>query len=102
MQLGNRLAIGERLRHRLAVELGQTRLVIERLKMGRPASHAEKNHPLGLGCKIGKARQPLLGLRGSQPIRLGQARKRSGTQAKRSAAEEGTAVDLVQDSLWIG
>ena len=55
LQLGNRLALGERLRHRLAVELGQARLVIKRLQMGRPTGHAEKNHALGLGCKIGKA-----------------------------------------------
>ena len=39
LQLGDRLALGERLGHRLAVHLGQLRLVVERFQVRRPAGH---------------------------------------------------------------
>ena len=44
LQLGDRLAGGEGLRHRLAIESGQLRLVIKRFQMRRPARHAQKDH----------------------------------------------------------
>ena len=37
LELGDRLALGERLGHRLAVHLGELRLVVERLEVRRPA-----------------------------------------------------------------
>ncbi len=52
LKLGNRLAVGDRLGHRLAVHLGELRLVVERLKVRRPAGHAEVNHPLGPGREV--------------------------------------------------
>ena len=52
LELGDRLPSGEGLRHRLAVELIQVRLVVEGLEVGRAACHAEENDPLGLGCKL--------------------------------------------------
>ena len=49
LELGDGLPLGDRFGHRLAVHLGQLRLVIERLDMGRSPGHAEKDDPLGLG-----------------------------------------------------
>ena len=95
LQLGYRLAFCERLRHRLAVQSRQFRLVIERLQVGRPAGHAEKNHPLGLGRKMRQPRQSADGFgfaRCAEPVRIGQASQGGGTQAKRCAAQERAAV----------
>ena len=47
LQLRDRLALGERLGHRLAVHLGQLRLVVERLQVRRPAGHVEIDDALG-------------------------------------------------------
>ena len=41
LKLGDRLALGERLGHRLAVHLGQLGLVVERLQVRRAAGHVE-------------------------------------------------------------
>ena len=52
LELGDRLPLGERLGHRLAVHLGQLRLVVERLQVRRPAGHAQEDDPLGLRGEV--------------------------------------------------
>ena len=52
LELGKLLSLGEGLGHGLAIELGQFRLVIEGLEVGRAARHAEVNDPLGLGWEM--------------------------------------------------
>ena len=53
LQLCNRLAVGERCRHRLAVHLREFRLVVERFEMRGTARHAEKNNPFRPGHVMG-------------------------------------------------
>ena len=38
--------------HRLAVQLGQSRLVVERLQMGHAAGHAQPDHAFGFRGKM--------------------------------------------------
>ena len=52
LELGDLLALRERLRERLAVQALQHRLVIEELEVGRAAGHAEEDHPLGLHRQV--------------------------------------------------
>ena len=53
LELGDRLSLGERLRHRLAVHLVERRLVVERLEVRRSARHAEEDHALGARRMVG-------------------------------------------------
>ena len=46
LQLRDRLALGDRLGHRLAVQFGQLGLVVERFQVRRPAGHVEIDDPL--------------------------------------------------------
>ena len=48
LQLGDRLPLGERFRHRLAVHLGQRRAVVERFQMRHAAGHVQADDPLDL------------------------------------------------------
>ena len=48
LQLRDRLALGERLGHRLAVHRGELRLFVEQFQVRRPARHAQEDHALGL------------------------------------------------------
>ena len=52
LELGDRLALGERLGHRLAVHLRQLRLVVERFEVRRAAGHVEVDDALGLGRDV--------------------------------------------------
>ena len=52
LKLRDRLALGKRLGHRLAVHLGQLGLVVERFQVRRPARHRQKNDPLGSRCNV--------------------------------------------------
>jgi hypothetical protein len=52
LQLGDWLALGQRGRHRLAVHLGQLRLVIQRFQMRRAAGHAKEDDRLGPRWKM--------------------------------------------------
>ena len=65
LQLGDRLALGERLGHRLAVHLGELRLVVERLQVRRPAGHVQEDDALGLRREVQRihdaALRPLAG-----------------------------------------
>src|SRR5437868_303100 len=46
LKLRDRLPLGERLGHRLAVHFGQLRLVVERFQVRRPARHRQEDNPL--------------------------------------------------------
>ena len=52
LKLRDRLPLGERLRHRLAVHFGELRLVVERLQVRRSAGHVEVNHALCLAREV--------------------------------------------------
>ncbi len=72
LKLGDRLALGERLRHRLAVEFGQLRLVVEGFQVRRPARLVEPDHPLCLGRKVQRIDHSAAGQRigiGGEPPR---------------------------------
>ena len=59
LQLRDRLALGERRRHWLPVQLHQLRLVrIERLQMRRSAGHVQVNNPLHLGRMMQRPHHP--------------------------------------------
>ncbi len=59
LQLGYLLSLGEGLRHRLAVHLGQFRLWIKRFEMRRSTGLIQKDHPLGFGLKMQRIDHPL-------------------------------------------
>src|SRR5262249_53083314 len=54
LQLSKLLAFGERFGKRLAIKALQFRFVIETLKMGRTASHAEVNDSFSANWKVGR------------------------------------------------
>ena len=56
LQLGELLPLGDRLGHRLAVELFQQRLVIERVEVTHSAGHVEPDDALGLRGDRGPGR----------------------------------------------
>ena len=102
LQLRNRLTVGDRLGHPLAVHLGQLRFVVERLEMRRPACHAEMDHPLGLGREMQRVNRPggcqwggLLG-QATRPQHRGQ-RQRADTHG--DPVQERAAVQLVGEVL---
>ena len=94
LQLRQLLALGQALRHRLAVELGQLRLGVEGFQLGRPTGHRHPDHPLGL------LRQRWLvedaGQRGG-PGRAGSGQRgdRHAAKALGRSTKEGTAGQLV-------
>ena len=47
LKLGHLLAFGERFRHRLPVQFGKLRFVIEGLQVRRPARHIKKDYAFG-------------------------------------------------------
>ena len=53
---GEPLALDERLRERLAVELLQLRLVVEQLELAGPAGHEQVDDALGLGREMRRPR----------------------------------------------
>ena len=52
LKLSDRLTLGKRFRHRLAVHLGQLRFVIEAFQVGRSARHVQIDDPLGAGGEM--------------------------------------------------
>ena len=57
LELGDRLALRERLGHRLAVEFVELRLVVERLEVARPAGHVQEDDALRLRRVVREARR---------------------------------------------
>jgi len=53
LELGELLALGERVRHRLAVQFAELGFEIEGLQMGRAARHAEEDDAFDLGRQLG-------------------------------------------------
>ena len=87
LQLGDLLALGQALRHRLAVHLRQLRLVVERLQMRRPARHGQPDDALCFWRKMrrihysGPVPAPGPGGRCAQQSRIDEGRQREGAQA---------------------
>ena len=52
LKLGELLALGEGLGHRLAVQLAELGFEVEGLQMGRSARHAEEDDALDLGRQV--------------------------------------------------
>jgi len=99
LELGDLLAFGEGFGHRLAVELSELRLGIERLEVRGTSSHVKEDHAFGPGRMMerihstGRARRRRNGA--SQEPRIQQARQ--GHQAKAGTTEKGAAI---QRELW--
>ena len=96
LKLGDRLALGERLGHRLAVHLGQLRLVVERLQMRRPAGHVQPDDALGLRREVQRPHDagPFVGvgLGLGEGARVEERCEREAADAARGLAEEGAAL----------
>ena len=88
LELGELLPLGQALGHRLAVHLGQLRLVVERLQVRRPAGHRQPDDPLRLGRAgaAGRATPPRRGWRrrGSSAGSSSE-RQRDGAEALRGS-----------------
>ena len=52
LKLGDLLPLGDRLRHRLAVQFGQLRLVVEGVEVRHAAGHVEPDDPFGSRFKM--------------------------------------------------
>ena len=96
LQLGDRLALGERLGHRLAVHLGQLGLVVERLQVRRPAGHVRKMTRLALGARCSGLTTPRLADgaaadSAAASIAIEKRRQRRCADAAGRAAEERAA-----------
>ena len=79
-------------RQRLAVILGQVRLVLERVDRGRAAVHEQEYHPLGPGLEMRFAHQERVGriefdIRGSGPVLLEQACQPQQAKAARGVPQ---------------
>ena len=113
LELGDRHALGERLGHRLAVHLGQRRLVVERLQVRRAAGHVEIDDPLDLGREVQRMDHaaPALGMaRGDAGrLRVGpaeQARVEQRGECQRAepgrrAAQKRAAMNASQSGIAI-
>ena len=99
LELGDRLALGERLGHRLAVQLGQLGLVVEQLEVRGSARLVEMDDPLGLGREmqglehsapaVGRAGGRSLRLAGEEPFGVEREAESQRPQARGGSAEEG-------------
>ncbi len=94
LQLSNLLAFRERLGHRLPVQFGKLRFVIERLQVRRPASHIKEDDPFGAWRMVKRIHHAGPAWRGgngaAQEARVQQAPQRH--QAEAGAAEKGSAI----------
>ncbi len=98
LKLRDLLAFGERLRHRLAVQLGQFWFVVERLEVRRAAGHAQEDHALGLdrqGRRIHHAGPLLPGRLGQAAAGIHQRTKRSQAKADAGLTQEAAPVQFV-------
>src|SRR5439155_8140417 len=88
--LRDRLPLRERLRHRLAVELVELRLVVERFEVARPAAHVQEDHALRLGRVVRDAREAavLVGLRCSAEVAREQRVERDGAETDAGGREK--------------
>ena len=110
LQLGDRLALGEGLRHRLAVHLAELRLVIKRLEVRRASGHIEMNHPLGPALEVQRRHDALpvfnLDLSGSgsflvvrrEGSRVQECAEGHGPHSSAASSEKGPA-GLLQSEL---
>jgi hypothetical protein len=97
LQLRDRLPGGDRRGHRLPVEFGKFRLVVQRFEMAWPARHTELNHPFRFGRpmqRIDDTGPPLLARfrRAAQQLRLQQRRKRHRPKPAERPGEKRAAV----------
>ena len=79
LELRDLLALGDALRHRLAVHLGELRLVVERLQVRRPAGHRQPDDALRLRREVRLVMTPRQ--------RSGAAAKSEGSSSELSARE---------------
>ena len=114
LELGDRHAAGERLGHRLAVHLGQGRLVVERLQVRRAAGHVQVDDPLDLGGEVQRVDRPgpAAGLsRGAagrvrvgpaQQARVEQRGQGQGADPRGRPAQERAALDTSRRGIVVG
>lgn len=92
LELGELLALGEGVRHVLAVELGQLGFVVEGFEVGWAAGHGEPDDAFGFGREVGlgeNAGPAVSGGGGAEEIRLEERAEREGSEAE--TLEEGAA-----------
>ena len=87
LQLRDRLALGERLGHRLAVHLGELRLVVEGLEVRRPAGHERWMTRLARGGKCRRGSRHAIAVRRRRSsLRRRSAARGDGLSSEASAA----------------
>ncbi len=97
LQLRDRLALRDRLGHRLAVPLRELRLVVEQFEVARPAGHHQEDDALGLRRNV-RLRDDASGRSTLAARRLGEERReRDRADAAAGVAEEGAALEQ-----WMG
>ncbi len=107
LELSDRHALGERLRHRLAVHLGERRLGVERLQMRGAAGHVQIDDAFGLGGEVERMddSRPVVGRSGafgsSQQFRVEQRRQGERPDPRGRAAQERPAMNAVHRILEI-
>ena len=118
LELRDRLALGERLGHRLAVHLGQLRLVVEGLQVRRPAGHGQEDDPLGLRARSAADRRrrasgavvecPVRPRRRGSVTTVHERGQRQGAETARGLAQEwrvvgGAGVEFMVDLVgsWL-
>ena len=93
LQLRDRLPLGERLGHRLAVPLGQFGLVVEAFEVGRAAGHDQEDDALGLGRDIDFLRTPFGRIRAANRGRE-ERRQRDRPNAATGVTEESATLEV--------
>jgi hypothetical protein len=96
LQLGNRLPLGKRPWHRLAIHFCQLRFEVEALQMGRSTCHAEENDPFGSLWQVQwfDHTWPLCGklIVAGGAFKIEQRTQRSRTNSDRGMVEKRTAA----------
>ncbi len=86
------LALGEGVRHVLAVEFGELRLVVEGFEVGWAAGHGEPDDAFGFRWEVGlgeDAWPAVAGGGGAEEVRAEERAEREGSEAE--TLEEGAA-----------
>ncbi len=101
LQLGDGLALGEGLRHGLAVELVELRLVVEGLEVGGSARHAEENDALDALLVMGEAGEAGVGSVDARAQGVPAEKREQGGRAEADPglSQEGAAGEVGGDGV---
>ena len=101
LELRDGLALGEGLRHGLAVQFIELRLVVEGLEVGGSAGHAKEDHALDTLLMMRESGQATVGGvdPGPQRVLAEEGEEGRGAEADSCLSEEGATVDPVCDAV---